>query len=48
MIKQQIKNLLGRKKVTTISELCEATRRAEITVRKALATLDYLTSYDQI
>lgn len=47
MIKQQIKNLLGRKKVATISELCEATRRAEITVRKALATLDYLTSYDQ-
>lgn len=43
---QKLMQLLKKKPVATIQQLCSATGRAEITVKQALAKLDYLTSYD--
>ena len=42
----QILKILHKKRVATIQELCSRTGRAEITVKQALAKLDYLSSYD--
>lgn len=43
---QKLTQLLTDKPVATIKQLCASTSRAEITVKQALAKLDYLTSYD--
>lgn len=43
---KKLTQLLTKKPVATIDQLCSATGRAEITVKQALAKLDYLTSYD--
>jgi hypothetical protein len=42
----RLKRLLKKKRIATIDELCVATDRAEITVKQALARLDYVTSYN--
>lgn len=42
----QIQDTLKKRKVATIDELCDQTDRAAITVKQALAKLDYLSSYD--
>ncbi|MCK4789400.1 MAG: hypothetical protein KAV87_37000 [Desulfobacteraceae bacterium] len=42
----QIHNALRKMRLATIEELCSETGRAAITVKQALAKLDYLTSYD--
>ena len=41
-----IKNALHKIRVATIEELCSQTGRAAITVKQALAKLDYLSGYD--
>ena len=46
LLAQQIAKILRKRTVATIEELCSATKRAEITVKQALARTDYLTSYD--
>jgi predicted transcriptional regulator len=44
---QRIEQFLTRKKVATVEEICSEVGRADITVKQALARLDYLTSYNQ-
>lgn len=44
---RRLGKFLQRSWVATIGELCKATDRAEITVKQALAKLEYLTSYNQ-
>lgn len=46
MLSKRLKSLLVQKKVATISELSETMGCAQITARKALADLDYVTSYN--
>jgi hypothetical protein len=46
LLTDHITKVLRKRMVATIEELCSATGRAEITVKQALARLDYLTSYD--
>ena len=44
---EKLKRVFKTKGVATIEELCAATSRAAITVKQALANLDYVTSYDR-
>lgn len=43
----RLERFLQRRRVTNIEAMCSAMGRAEITVRQALAKLDYLTSFNQ-
>jgi len=46
-LEDRIALFLERKGVAAIGEICSAVGRADITVKHALAKLDYITSYDQ-
>jgi len=46
-LQQRLERFLKKRRVATIDAMCSAMGRAEITVRQALAKLDYLTSYNQ-
>ena len=45
-LSKKLKKLLTKIPVVTIKQLCSETGRAEITVKQALAKLDYVTSYN--
>jgi len=46
VLADEIRDALYKVRVATIEELCSQTGRAAITVKQALAKLDYLSSYD--
>jgi hypothetical protein len=45
-LNDQITKIFNKKHVVTIEEICLEVNRAEITVKKALAKIEYLTSYN--
>ena len=46
VLANQIQNILSKKRVMIIEELCSHTGKAAITVKQALAKLDYVSSYN--
>lgn len=45
-LKEKITKSFTRKQVMTVGEICSEVSRAEITVKKALRVIDYITSYN--